>query len=687
MTFLNPWFLAGLAAVAVPVLIHILQRDRIRRIKFPATRFLLGASKRITRTQQLRELLLLLLRGTVIALLAIALTRPFFMKDGADSAAAGLGARATVLVVDTSASMLIGSRMEEARTQAQAALSGLRAGLDRAGVLTFDNGVEQVAPLTPEIKPASDAVATLTAGSGSGDLAAAIKKADEMLQADDVRHCAREIIVVSDLQRSGWAQFHGDWKLSPGVEIKVKPVTLKQIENVAITQVAIPKSTVISDRPDTLSLQIANFSPKERPAMKVTLTLGGKKIEEKSLNLGPNKIEVVRFVYKFEQPGDLAGSLVVSAEDEFADDNTWYFNVRVLPLVQVLLVNGGSAKEAARDDGRFTKGALSVPGSPFQVREIQPAAMTAKDLENTQAVILANVGSLPSAAMPALKSFIESGGGLMIFPGDKVEPEEFNKAFAGIAPCRLKQVAMKEEKSEGWTIGEIDFQHPIFTHFSAPQSGDFSSAKFSKYMVVTDSQASKVVARYIDGRPALLEQSLGSGYVLLFTSSAGMKWNDLCLNGGVFVPFIHESMKYLAVHSEGLTNAQVGDPLGFSSAVEITTPDGKSLTSTPGSTPPSAKLPGLYGVKRGDKTEHLAVNIPRAESEVPLLDANELSAAIASNPEGQQKEIEGVKVWVAASNSMRERIEGGQKLGWYLLVAVVALLFGEHLLANATSRN
>ncbi|HYF51792.1 MAG TPA: BatA domain-containing protein [Planctomycetota bacterium] len=687
MTFLNPWFLAGLAAVAVPVLIHILQRDRIKRIKFPATRFLMGASKRITRTQQLRELILLILRGTVVALLAIALTRPFFMKEGADSAAAGLGAKATIVIVDTSASMRIGSRMDEAKRQAESVLSGMRAGLDRAGVLTFDHGVDQAAPLSPEIKPALTAISSLTAGNGSGDLAAAIKKADELLQADDVRHCARNIVVVSDLQRSGWSQFHGDWKLSPGVEISVKPVTLKVIENVAITQVAIPKSAVVSDRPETLSLQLANFSAKDRPATKITLSLDGKKVDEKALNLGPNKIEVVRFPYKFDQPGDVAGTLTVSAEDEFADDNTWYFNVRVLPLVQVLLVNGGMAKEASRDDGRFTKGALSVPGSPFQVREIAPSAMTAKDLENTQAVILANVGTLPSAVLPSLKTFVENGGGLMIFVGDKVEPEEFNKTFAGVAPCRLKQVAVKDDKSEGWTIGEIDFQHPIFTHFSAPQSGDFSAAKFTKYMVVTDSQASKVLARYIDGRPALLEQNLGNGFVLLFTSSAGMKWNDLCLNGGVFVPFIHESMKYLAVHSEGLTNAAVGDALGFNSAVELTAPDGSALNSTPGSTPPAAKLPGLYSVKRGDKNERLAVNIPRSESEVPLLDAAELSAAIASNPEGQQKEIEGVKVWVAASNSVRERIEGGQKIGWYLLVAVVMLLFGEHLLANATSRN
>ena len=97
-------------------------------------------------------------------------------------------------------------------------------------------------------------------------------------------------------------------------------------------------------------------------------------------------------------------------------------------------------------------------------------------------------------------------------------------------------------------------------------------------------------------------------------------------------------------------------------------------------------MPGIYAVKSGDKEVKLAVNIPRAEAEPALLDGQEMLAAVASDPDGQQKVIEGHKVWVAASNSVRERIESGQKLGWYLLLALLALLFAEHVLANNTSR-
>ena len=690
MTLLNPFYLFGLAAIAVPILIHILQRDRVRKILFPATRFLLGASKRITRTQQLRELILMLLRATAMGLLAIALCRPFFFKGNLEATGPGAGGKAAVIVMDVSASMRIGKRMDEAKAQAQEYLNKYRPQLDRVAFLTFDHETNLVVPMTGDLKEVSSAIDGLKCGYGGTNIAAAIQAADRMLQADEVKGYAREIALFSDLQRNGWATYHGDWKLAPGITLaSPKPLSEKKtIENVAIAQVAIPKSTVVSSRNDFISVQLVNYGAQDRPDLTVTLKTDSG-VEDKKVNLGPGKTEIVRFNYTFDKPGDCAGTISVDAKDDFAEDNTYYFNVRVLPRVQILLVNGSHDAKAANDDGRFISEALSVPGSPFQMRETAPDKLIPKDLEGTQAVVFTNVSRIPDVMSKALKPFVEAGGGVLIFPGDKVQADEFNASFAAFAPCRLKQVSVREEKGEGWTIGEIDFQHPIFAHFTTPQSGDFTGAKFTRYFLVTDSQAAHVLARYIDGRPALLEQSFGKGFSLLFTSTAGMKWNDFCLQGGIFVPFVHEAMKYLSVHSEGITTIQLGDAISFSSPnVEVTSPDAAKIAVQQGAnTVTIAKLPGIYGVKEGDRDLKLAVNIPREESDPATLDGEELTAALAPVPEGQEKAIEGVTVRVLASTSMKERIESGQRLGWYLLFALVALLFGEHVLANYTSRN
>jgi hypothetical protein len=690
MTLLNPFYLFGLAAIAIPILIHILQRDRVRKIIFPATRFLLGASKRITRTQQLREMILMILRATAVGLLAFALCRPFFYKGNIEESGPGAGGKAAVVVLDVSASMRIGKRMEDAKVQAQEFLNKYRPQLDRVAFVTFDHETNLIVPMTGDIKEVASAIDGAKGGYGGTNLAAAVQAADRILQADEVKNYAREIAVFSDLQRNGWSTYHGDWKLAPGTTLaSPKPLSTKVIDNVAITQVAIPKSTVVSSRNDSISVQLVNYSTTERPELTVTLTADGVKADEKKVNLGANKTEIVRFNYKFDKPGDCAGTIVVDAKDDFAEDNTYYFNVRVLPRVQILVVNGSPNSKAAYDDGRFVNEALAVPGSPFQTREVAPDKLTPKDLEGTQAVLFTNVSHVSEVFSQALKTFVESGGGVMMFPGDRVQPEEFNASFGAVAPCRLKQVSAREEKSEGWTIGEIEFQHPIFTHFTTPQSGDFTNAKFTKYFLVTDSQSAHVLARYIDGRPALLEQSFGKGFSLLFTSTAGMKWNDFCLQGGIFVPFIHESIKHLSVHSEGITTVQLGDALSFQSPnVEVTSPDSKKLAVQQGSNNVIiAKLPGMYGVKEGDRELKLAVNIPREESDPATLDGEELVSALAATPEGQEKTIEGAKVWVQASASVKERIEGGQRIGWYLLFALMALLFAEHVLANYTSRN
>jgi hypothetical protein len=445
MNLLNPWYLTGLAAVAVPILIHILQRDRIRRIVFPATRFLLGTSRKITRTQALRELILLILRATAMCLLALALTRPFFMKASEVSAAAGTAGKVAVVVVDTSASMRIGSRMQEARQQALDSIGKYQAGLDRVALLTIDQEARRVVDLTGNLDEVRAAINTLEAGYGGTNLLAGLREADRLLQGDDYKHVGRGIVLVSDLQRSGWSQFHGDWRVMPGTDLRVKPVALSAADNVAITQVAIPKSSVVSTRAEPLSLQVVNFGRQERKNVKVTLTIDGAKIDEKFVNLGPGKTEVVRFTYKFGKPGDSAGTIVVDAKDDFPDDNSWFFNVRVLPRVQVLLVNGSPNAAAAQDDGRFVKEALSVPGTPFQVREIGPQAFTAKDLEGCQAVIFANVGSLAEALAGPLKAFLENGGGIMVFPGDRVIADDFNRSFAGLVPCRLKRSIAKDD--------------------------------------------------------------------------------------------------------------------------------------------------------------------------------------------------------------------------------------------------
>src|SRR6188768_1841069 len=124
MSFLAPLFFVGLAAIVVPVLVHLIQRERKRVIEFPSLMFIQKIPYQSVRRRRLRHWFLLLMRAAAIALIVAAFARPFFLQGAVAAAAAG-GNREVVILLDQSASMGYGDRWDRARTEARNAIAGL----------------------------------------------------------------------------------------------------------------------------------------------------------------------------------------------------------------------------------------------------------------------------------------------------------------------------------------------------------------------------------------------------------------------------------------------------------------------------------------------------------------------------------------------------------------------------------
>src|SRR5678815_3741730 len=103
MSFLTPLFLHGVAALAAPVLVHLVRRTRARKVQFPALVFVRQIPQRTIRRRTLHNLFLLLLRCLAILLIVLAFTRPFF-SGGSAAKETGTNS-ATVILVDMSLSM------------------------------------------------------------------------------------------------------------------------------------------------------------------------------------------------------------------------------------------------------------------------------------------------------------------------------------------------------------------------------------------------------------------------------------------------------------------------------------------------------------------------------------------------------------------------------------------------------
>jgi hypothetical protein len=691
LNFLNGLFLAGAAAALVPIVIHLVQRRRVQRVVFGSVRFLRKMSQRVVRRRRLTELLLILL-----------LWRPS-RRTGATTVP---GETAALVIVDNSYSMMHSDRLTQARKKALDFVGRLDP-LTRVGLATFSTDLEVVCELGTEPADVRKAIEAIEPSWGGTKLDEVLEKADQRL-----RRCSeqqRRIVLISDLQQSGW-RYRGDWKLGPGVELEVIDVgeARQDVANVFIEQVAVPPLVVAGGFPEAVFAKVTNLTDKPANNVEVVLRLGGKVVESRPANVRARSDTPVRFRHVFTKPGDVVGSISVSYADSMPADNVGYFCVHVTPRVRILLVNGDPSPQLVRNDGLFIKTAL-VPAtadrpSPFEVRSLRPDQLTAEDFTKADAVILANVTELPSAVTGALKQFLDRGGGVGIFCGANMDAAKFNASLAAVAPCKLGGLG-RGKGDDPVIISEVDLKHEIFTPFYGPHRGDFGAAQFRQYCQVRETYAARVLAWFSNRAPALLEKELGTnadkagpdkplsrGRSLLFASATDLEWNDFCLQG-VFAPFVHQFVRRLCARpGGGRRNAVVGQMVAHrvpedGGKVELQTPEGRkrSLATGPagGGQQTAAFVPdrpGIYQITCKGQTARFAVNLDPLEPNLARLDANELVAAVQSEPAGSEKDSPG-GVSVVAKSTARERVENSQRLWFYLAALVLVILAIEMVLA------
>ncbi len=320
-------------------------------------------------------------------------------------------------------------------------------------------------------------------------------------------------------------------------------------------------------------------------------------------------------------------------------------------------------------------------------------------------VFLNDVPSLPAASLALLTGFVEKGGGLVVVLGESSGKNAFSDAASegGLFPSPLGGVV---DRASDWggTLSYLDYGSPVFEVFNAPHSGDFSAAKFFRYRAFEAPVSEGVLARYDDGVPALVERRLGSGRVLVWTSTLDTFWNDLARQP-VFLPFMHQLVKHAASYAEASSWHTVGEVLDVDRYLEVAL-EGESRDESPGRaydlviTSPTARktilskteeralLPleeqGFYDVRRAGTgapaaSSSVAVNLETAESDLSRLDPEELVASVAFRETGIAGATGG------EPGDSREAQEGRQGYWWFLLVGALLLLATETLLSNRLS--
>jgi hypothetical protein len=679
MSFIAPLFFVALAGLAIPVLIHLIQREKKQIIRFPSLMFVQRVPYKSVQRRRIHNWLLLLVRLSALAMIVFAFARPFVERQQA--IVPGVGAREVVVLLDQSYSIGYADRWERARAAAYDAIGKLAPG-DRASVVLFGSGVDIALKSTGAADRASlnAAVAAAKPTPAATRYAPALKVAGSILTESPLPR--REVILVSDFQRGGW---RGEEGARLPARTTLTPVVIGgplNSPNVSVTSVSLARTTFTGTERVAVTASVVNRANAPVAGNSLVLELAGRPIQTETLNLQPNGSTSVTFA-PFTLAANNVRATVRVASDALPADNAFNFVVSPIQPVRVVIVDRVSNGPGPL----YLMRALSIGDAPrFETIVRQPDGVTEEDLRRASAVILNDV-VVPAGLGRRLARFVENGGGLLVASG----PRGAWPADADILPG-IVQAPVDRTRGDAARVGALEFGHPIFEPFRAPRSGDFSAARIYGYRTVMPAMGVQVLARFDGGSPALLERKVGTGRVLLWASTLDLAWSDFPLKP-VFLPFIHRTVRHLAAYAEPAPWVTVGQVLdaSFGSGAGarprgqvVLTPSGRRVAvDDEGSEVLELSEQGFYEVRGGQPGDTdvtvVASNVDPGESDLSSMDPKEIVAAAVGGADADAAATAGV----AQTPETQER---SQRLWWYLLVAGIVLLGADTIISNRLSK-
>nr|NIP59107.1 VWA domain-containing protein [Gemmatimonadota bacterium]NIR79523.1 VWA domain-containing protein [Gemmatimonadota bacterium]NIT88199.1 VWA domain-containing protein [Gemmatimonadota bacterium]NIU32007.1 VWA domain-containing protein [Gemmatimonadota bacterium]NIU36616.1 VWA domain-containing protein [Gemmatimonadota bacterium] len=676
LSFLVPLFLAlGVAALAIPLWVHLRRRHERREVPFPSLMFLREIPFRSEARRTLQNRLLLAARILAFLILAAAFARPFLQGD-ATAATATVGPREVVVLLDRSYSMGYGDRWEEARSLARRAVAGLGT-RDRASLVLFDEGAD--APVRSATDPSRvrAAVTDAAPGDGATRYAPALRLARSLLEASALPNL--EVVMVSDFQAVGWS---ADEQVRLPARARLHPRPVGGSEpwaNRSLASVRVERARTGGRETAAIGAAIVERGGGEVPGGEVVFVVEGRERERIPLaSAGGDRLEFGP-VALADRP---LRATVRLSPDRLPADDAHFLVLAPGRRLRVLVLEGSGA---APEPDLYLRRALELSRDPPVEVLVRPVdALAAESLAAVDVVVLNDAAPPVGAGGRALGTFVENGGGLMVAGG----PGAAARDVEGLLPARL---GPSVDPPSGGTLllGAVDRRHPVFAPFRAPGTGNFAAARFYRVRRLVPDDSARVLARFDDGEPALLEGRTGEGRVLIWGSTLHTLWTDLPLQP-VFLPFVQRAIRHLAGRGESSPSYRVGDVLApdaaetstgrISSPVAVVGPDGERRTlDDAGGGAFVLRAAGIHEIT-GDpdgqaRGRPVAVNVDPSEGDLTPIDVEELVAAVIA-PEAATAEDEGD----AAATVAPEDQERHQGLWRFLLGAAFLLLTTETVL-------
>ena len=686
MSFLTPLYLIGALAVAAPILFHLIRRTTKSESPFSSLLFLTPSPPKLTRRSRIDQWVLLVLRSAVLLLLAAAFARPFLRKTANMNLGDDQRKRVAVLI-DTSASMRRGDLWSKAKVQARRLVescgpedqlavfafdAGLRPLLSFDGSASLDPSQRKIAALA-EIERLAPTWASTRLGLA---LVEAVGAIEDVGDADSKSSkSARRIVLVSDLQQGSRLEELGNFEWPSDVELELETVSVAG-SNAGLELLADAEVEQSRVKEEGLRVRVSNDSASKQESFK--LSWQGSEAAPVSVYVPPGESRVVRVA---RPKGRRPARLLELAGDSFGFDNSAYA-AEVLKQARTVLYIGGDAADDPQGLLYYLSRAFDETGErSMKVQSRAPTARVSEEaLHSAALVVLAGETSAENAS--SLRRFAEGGGGILFVAKSAGNP-------ATLAAIVEKPAgAMTEAPVKGDVMfGEIDFSHPLFAAFAGAQFHDFTKIHVWKYRKLSEALMDdcRVLVRFENGDPAMIEKAVGKGRVVVLTSSWAPVDGQLALSSK-FVPLLYALADDRSSGGPAATKVLVGEPAVLpEGSLAVHTPSGSTLPVVSGATKFSGTdAPGVYTIDSAKGPREFAVNLDPSESKTAPLEVEDLESLgcrLASSESKLAAERE------AKRQLQNAELEGRQKLWRPLVLAAIALLIVETWLGGRLSRS
>jgi len=713
LTFSAPAMLLGVAAAAIPVILHLLARVHAPQVHFPTLRFLQISMQKTARHRKIQQWLVMMLRAAALALLAMALAKPFYRPFGATPLANAAGA---VILIDDSMSMAAGkpgqSRFERAK-QLLYDLLDEGIGIERWCVLTTSEALKarpkplsksQIYRKIERIRPTHTAA----------DLFAGLTRARQFISQTGGNWA---IYLLTDLQQTSLRRLQEQWKPTDDPPLFVLKVGTDEPQNVAITQLRAADPVIIQSEPASFEAEVTNYSDQAKKVTVVLEVQGDRRVEQSRTLLlepagRPGCQRTVAFECTFSSAGLHCGRVLIrDGSDDLKEDDQRWFVVKVRDRIRAIVCAAASPKRSGLSRSFFVETALAVWPACRAIR-IPPERLDPAGLSGADLLVLCGLSGMSAEAASAVRRFVRGSGRLAVFLASGSDVETANSLFgplddqAGRAepllPVKvLYSVDDRIGRRKGRRVVKVNTTWPLLAGlFSEPEP--FKEIVVHRFFALEpwpNRSQTKTLLRLEGGMPLLVAHRYGRGYVTLFATSAERTWTNLPVKP-VFLPILVRLATWgmksdwlvyqagqavrirpaVALQDEG----QTASPAKGSVAIIVRPPKGSGMVETSLNTTAEAAeanydatyRSGIYTWRTSDGVADgmFAVNPPPAESD------------LTAGREDAFAKFWGGPCFVARDlKSLNRQVRVASRgIPWwdYLLTAVLLLSLAEGIMAN-----